>query len=71
MLALFCRAVCNTEEYDMTRIVEQNGKLVLKSFSYFGPGGKAEADAELRRVLDQIEEHNRKSCAIGDSDGHD
>jgi hypothetical protein len=46
----------------MTRIVEENGKLVLKSFSYFGPGGEAEAAAEMRKVVQRIEEHNRKAA---------
>ncbi|MCL2658813.1 MAG: hypothetical protein FWD62_15665 [Betaproteobacteria bacterium] len=44
----------------MTRIVRENGKLVLKSFSYFGPGGDEEAEAEFQRVVARIEEQNRK-----------
>jgi hypothetical protein len=46
----------------MTRIVQENGKLILKSFSYFGPGGEEEAAAEMRKVVQRIEEHNRKAA---------
>jgi DNA-binding transcriptional regulator YiaG len=41
----------------MTRIVFEDGKLVLKSFSYFGRN-PAEAQAELQRTLDDIQRRN-------------
>lgn len=52
----------------MTRIVEEGGKLVLKSFSHFGPSD--EADVGLRRTQAYIEKQNRRGDAMKDLVGN-